>query len=114
MSIKLEDLIHTASSQHDWQINVPDGWGKKTVYQGNIDAMPLDVYFSVKDMYVNWCGEWDYYFETGEQRVFEVMLTYDANSKSVIVERYKQRKEREERLKEYQEKLNNSKENENE
>ncbi len=113
MSIKLEDLIHTACTQYDWQIIVPDGHGVKTVYQGNIDAMPLDVYFSVKDMYVKWFGEWDW-TGTGEQRVFEVHLTYDANSESVIAHRYKQRMENEERLKEYQcqEKLNTSKENE--
>ena len=98
MSIKLEDLIHMACTQYDWQINVPDGWGTKTVYQGNIDKMPLDVYFSVKG--------------TEEQRVFQVCLTYDANSESVIISRYNDRKEREERLKEYQAKLNNSKENE--
>jgi hypothetical protein len=46
--------------------------------------------------------------------VFEVHLTYDANSESVIIHRYKQRMENEERLKEYQAKLNNSKESENE
>lgn len=101
MSIKLEDLIHTVCSGCDWQINVPDGLGKKTVYQGNIDAMPLDVYFSVKDMHVEWCGEWDW-TETGGQRVFEVHLTYDADSKSMIAERYKQRMEWAERQKEYQ------------
>lgn len=112
MSIKLEDLIHVACSQYDWQINVPDGWSKKTVYQGNIDAMPLDVYFSVKDMYVDWCGEWEWVGPA--DRVFEVSLTYDANSESVITRRYNERKEREGRQKEYQAKLNNSKENENE
>lgn len=111
MSIKLEDLIHTACSLYDWQINVPDGWGTKTVYQGNIDKMPLDVYFFVKDMYVRWFGEWDW-SGTEEQRVFQVCLTYDANSESVIISRYNDRKEREERLKEYQAKLNSSKENE--
>ena len=111
MSIKLEDLIHAACTQYDWQINVPDGWGTKTVYQGNIDKMPLDVYFFVKDMYVKWFGEWDW-SGTEEQRVFQVCLTYDANSESVIVHRYKQRMENEERQKEYQAKLNNSKENE--
>jgi hypothetical protein len=113
MSIKLEDLIHAACTRCDWQIIVPDGSSTKTVYQGNIDAMPLDVYFSVKDMYVKWFGEWDW-SGTGEQRVFEVHLTYDANSESVIIHRYKQRMENEERLKEYQAKLNNSKESENE
>jgi hypothetical protein len=73
--------------------------------------MPLDVYFYVKDMYVRWFGEWDW-SGTEEQRVFQVCLTYDANSESAIIQRYNERKEREERLKEYQAKLNNSKENE--
>lgn len=43
--------------------------------------------------------------------MFEVHLTYDANSESVIAHRYKQRMENEERQKEYQA-INNSKENE--
>jgi hypothetical protein len=113
MSIKLEDLVHAACSQYDWQINVPDGWCTKTVYQGDIDKMPLDVYFSVKDMYVRWFGEWDW-SGTEEQRVFQVCLTFDSNSESTIVQRYNDRKEREERLKGYQTKINDLTENKNE
>lgn len=61
-------------------------------------------------MYVQDFSEWQ--VSEDEERLFLVTLTYDANSESAIVERYKQRKEREERQKEYQAKLNNSKENE--
>ena len=88
MSIKLEDLIHAACTQCDWQIIVPDGSGIKTVYQGNIDAMPLDVYFSIRGMYVQDFSEWQ--ISEDEERLFLVTLTYDANSESAIVERYKQ------------------------
>lgn len=109
MSIKLEDLIHAVCSECEWQIVARDGYFYGTVYKGSIDKMPMDVYFAVKDLYVLACGEWDCH-NNGE-RTFNVDLTADPNSESMIVERYKQRMEREERLKEYQAKLNKSKEN---
>lgn len=109
MSIKLEDLIHTVCSECEWQIVARDGYYYGTVYKGSIDKMPLDTYFAVKDLYVLACGEWDCH-NNGE-RTFTVELTADPNSESMIVERFKQRKEREEHLKGY-EKLNSSKENE--
>lgn len=110
MSIKLEDLIHTVCSECEWQIVARDGYYYGTVYKGSIDKMPVDVYFAVKDLYVLACGEWDCH-NNGE-RTFNVDLTADPNSESMIVGRYKQRKEWEERQKEYQAKLNSSKENE--
>ena len=110
MSIKLEDLIHTVSTERDWNIVDYDSYEHVTVYKGDIDKMPMDVYFAVKDLYVLACGEWDCH-NNGE-RTFTVQLTADPNSESMIVGRYKQRKEWEERQKEYQAKLNSSKENE--
>lgn len=112
MSIKLEDLIHAVCSECDWQIVAHDGYKRIPIYKGSIDKMPLDAYFVVKDLYVLACGEWEW--PNKDERTFTVELTADPNSKSMIVERYKQRMEREERLKEYQAKLNTSKESKNE
>ena len=112
MSMTIEDLIHTAWTVCKWQISVEDPASvyNKIVYTGVIDKMPLDVYFSIRGMYVQDFSEWQ--VSEDEERLFLVTLTYDANSESAIVERYKQRMEREKNLKEYQAKLNSSKENE--
>ena len=91
MSIKLEDLIHTVSSERDWQIVNYDDYERVPIYKGDIDKMPLDVYFAVKDLYVSACGEWEWP-DKGE-RTFTVLLTADPNSESVIGERYRQRME---------------------
>lgn len=112
MSIKLEDLIHAVCSECEWQIVAHDGYERMPIYKGDIDKMPLDAYFTVKDMYVLACGEWE--CPNYADRMFTVELTADPNSKSMIVERYKQRMEREERLKVYQTKINDLTENKNE
>ena len=91
MSIKLEDLIHTVSSERDWNIVDYDSYEHVTVYKGDIDKMPMDVYFAVKDMYVLACGEWEW--PDKNERTFTVNLTADPNSPSMIGERYRQRME---------------------
>lgn len=108
MSIKLEDLIHAVTSECEWEIVARDGYLYGTVYKGNIDKMPMDAYFAVKDYYVLACGEWEC---PDKERTFTVELTADPNSRSMIVDRFNMRKEREERMKEYHDKSNSSKEN---
>lgn len=108
MSIKLEDLIHAVTSECEWEIVARDGYLYGTVYKGNIDKMPMDAYFAVKDYYVLACGEWEC---PDKERTFRVDLTVDPNSRSMIVDRFRLRQEREERMKGF-EKLNDLTENE--